>query len=307
MSDKIKIGTRGSKLALWQTHFVAGVLNKAGIQTEILAIETKGDKLLGQAFAEIGTKGIFTEELEEKLVAGELDIAVHSAKDMQTQLPEGLEIIAFTKREEPNDVLVSLDPDFKFKNSPEVLIGTSSTRRRAMLKYYYPEVKVADARGNLQTRFRKMEEGQFKAMILAYAGVHRMGFDKYIIEKLPLDKFVPAVGQGSIAIEASAGLSKSKKDKIRELLNHPETEMILKAERAFLNRLQGGCSIPAFGMAVFKGANLSLTGGIADLQGKELIKLEKSGNSADGVSMGITLAEEVLDAGGKRILSEFKK
>ena len=160
MSDTIKIGTRSSKLAMWQTEYIARLLNEGGLKTEIIQIETKGDKILNQPFAEIGTKGIFTEEIENKLVSGEIDIAVHSAKDMQSSLPNGLEILAFTEREEPCDVVVSLDKNFSLRDeSKAILVGTSSARRRAMLKYYFPHVEVTDARGNLQTRFRKMEEG----------------------------------------------------------------------------------------------------------------------------------------------------
>src|SRR4051812_14660441 len=169
MSETIKIGTRGSKLALWQTHYIAKILNDGGLKTEIIAIETKGDKNLGSTFAEIGTKGLFTEELEDQLRSRDIDIAVHSAKDMQSEMGEGLSIIAFTEREEANDVLVSFDKNASLTN-PDLLVGTSSTRRRAALKHFYPHINVTDARGNLQTRMRKMEEGKYGAMILAYAG-----------------------------------------------------------------------------------------------------------------------------------------
>lgn len=305
MENIIRIGTRSSKLALWQTDLIAGLLQKNGFQTEILAMETKGDKNLTTSFTEIGTKGVFTEELEGKLNTGEIDIAVHSAKDMQTVLPEGLEIIAFTERENPCDVLISFDKDFKLgKNT---IVGTSSTRRRAMLRHLFPGIEIKEARGNLQTRFRKLEEQQFQAMILAFAGVHRMGYDEHIIQKLPLNHYIPAVGQGSIAIEASQALDPGKKQTLRKILNHPYSETCLLAERAFLRKLEGGCSIPAFGLAELDGDTIHMKGGVISLDGKEIVREEETFTADNPEQGGLRLAEKVLGNGGAKILAEIKK
>ena len=305
MSETVRIGTRGSKLALWQAHYIAELLHKGGLKTEIVTMETKGDKILDTPFAEIGTKGLFTEELEEKLNAGEIDIAVHSAKDMQSELGEGLEIISYTKREEANDVVVSFDKKFSLSEANEVLVGTSSTRRRAILKHYYPHVKVTEARGNLQTRMRKMEEGKFQAMLLAYAGVHRMNYNEYIVAKLPLDVFTPAVGQGSIAIESSSSVKREKREFIRKLTNDVETEFCLRAERAFLRKLQGGCSIPVFALARLEKEKLVIDGGIISLDGKEMIRENLSRKKEEAEQLGIQLADKIFSMGGDRILKEI--
>jgi hydroxymethylbilane synthase len=307
MQNTVKIGTRGSKLALWQAYYIESLLQKGGLKTEIITIETKGDKILDQTLSEIGSKGLFTEELEIKLIKGEIDIAVHSAKDMPSELNEGLEIISFTEREKPNDILVSLDKNFTLENTAhEIVVGTSSTRRKAVLRRNYPHVKIVEARGNLQTRFRKMEEGHFQAMLLAYAGVHRMGFDDKIVKLFSLKEFTPAVGQGSIAIEASFSLDKTKKDKIRFLTNHSQTESCLIAERAFLKKLQGGCSVPLFALAELQSDTLSLHGGIISLDGKELLEETISGSITTAASLGEIVADNLLKKGGGIILESIK-
>jgi hydroxymethylbilane synthase len=303
--QKIKIGTRGSKLALWQANHIAGLLNSAGAGTEIITIETKGDKILNAPFAEIGTKGLFTEELEIKLRSQEIDIAVHSAKDMQSELGEDLIILAFTEREDANDVLVSYKKDISFTDK-NLIIGTSSTRRRAIIKYHYPHIELRDARGNLQTRMKKMEDGQFDGMILAYAGVHRMNYDQYIVQKLPLNIFTPAVGQGSIAIESAVSLNKEKKEIIRNAVNDPATETCLLTERAFLRTLQGGCSIPVFGLARLEGNIIHLTGGVLSLDGKTMIRDDIRGERKEPDKLGVELAEKILGMGGERILNEIR-
>lgn len=308
MSELIKIGTRASKLAIWQAEYVAGLLQKGGFQTELVTMDTKGDKVLNAPFAEIGTKGLFTEELEEKLFTGEIDIAVHSAKDMQSELREGLNIISFTEREESNDVLVSFDKNFSLADkSKEVLVGTSSTRRRALLMHYYPHVKITDARGNLQTRMKKMEEGKYQAMILAYAGVHRMNYHEHIISKLPLNIFTPAVGQGSIAIESSDTVSREKRERIRKLTNDPATEFCLLAERAFLRTLQGGCSIPVFALAHLMGEKIQVEGGVISLDGKNIIREKLTGPRSEADDLGTKLAEKIIASGGKKILEDIKQ
>jgi hydroxymethylbilane synthase len=303
--QKIRIGTRGSKLALWQANYIAGLLNATGAGTEIITIETRGDKILNAPFAEIGTKGLFTEELEIKLRSREIDIAVHSAKDMQSDLGEDLSILAFTAREDSNDVLVSYKKDISFTDK-NLIIGTSSTRRRAIIRHHYPHIELRDARGNLQTRMKKMEDGQFDGMILAYAGVHRMNYDQYIVQKLPLNIFTPAVGQGSIAIESAVSLNEEKKKIIRDAVNDPATEICLLTERAFLRTLQGGCSIPVFGLARLEGNMIHLTGGVLSLDGKTMIRDDIRGERKEPDKLGVELAEKILGMGGERILNEIR-
>lgn len=322
----IKLGTRGSKLALWQAYFIKETLEKGGLEVEIVIINTKGDQILDRSLSKIGSKGVFTEELEEQLRSGAIDIAQHSAKDLQSELADDLELIAFTEREKVNDVLVSFDKSLSLESGKPFVVGTSSTRRVAMLKHFYPHIKTVDMRGNLQTRMGKLESGVCDALLLAYAGVHRMGYMEHVAELIPTEKFTPAVGQGSVALECAVSLDPEKKAKIRELCNHLETEQQLLAERAFLKRLQGGCSIPVFGLAVSSkqlavsskqitdenNSNLvtdncsllTVTGGIVSLDGSEILKETVSGNNP--LELGEALAEKILSLGGDKMLAEIK-
>ncbi len=306
----IKLGTRGSKLALWQAEYIRETLEKGGLQVEIVIINTKGDQILDRSLSKIGSKGVFTEELEEQLRSGAIDIAQHSAKDLQSELSDDLELIAFTEREKVNDVLVSYDKSLRLDSGKPFIVGTSSTRRIAMLKHYYPHIQTVDMRGNLQTRMAKLESGVCDAIILAYAGVHRMGYEEHIAEMISTDKFTPAVGQGSVALECVVSLNAEKKAKIRELCNHTETEQQLLAERAFLRRLQGGCSIPVFGLAsqlsvISKQlSEISMVGGLISLNGSEILKETITGMNPEEI--GKTLAEKILNLGGDRILKEIK-
>ena len=210
MNKVFRIGTRGSKLALWQAEHVANLIKPSGYGTEIVPIETKGDKILNVSIAKIGSKGVFTEEIEEKLLDGSIDIAVHSAKDLSSELNDELELVAFTERELANDVLISPNKNIGLKNS-DIKVGTSSTRRVAFLKHFYPAITPVNIRGNLQTRLSKLQNGECDALLLAYAGVHRMGYDNLIVEKIETNYFVPSVGQGSIAIECHKKLNFGKK------------------------------------------------------------------------------------------------
>jgi hydroxymethylbilane synthase len=308
MSSVIKIGTRGSKLALWQAYHVEALLRKAGISSEIIIIDTKGDQVLDVSISKIGSKGVFTQELEDQLLDGRIDIAVHSAKDMQSNLAEEFEIIAFTEREKENDILLSAKKGISLSDSSRSLVlGTSSTRRIATLKHFYPHIKTVDVRGNLQTRIRKMEEGLCDALLLAYAGVHRMGYDDMIAEYLSLDEFTPAVGQGSVAIEAAKSLDSNSRQQIIQACNHTETEARLRAERAYLRVLEGGCSIPVFALASLENGQLVLNGGIVSLDGKQRITFRLDGSAKDPESLGQELSSKVLAAGGKEILEQIKK
>lgn len=308
MNKVIRIGTRGSKLALWQAYYVESLLQKGGFVTELDIIETKGDKILDVSLSKIGSKGLFTEELEDKLRSGEIDIAVHSAKDVQSHLDEDLELIAFTNREIVNDVLVGYDKSLTLKSGKSFVIGTSSVRRRAVLNHYYPHIKTVDMRGNLQTRLKKLEEGQCDVLLLAYAGVHRMEYDDKIIELLDLGEFTPAVGQGSVAIESSLHLDPQKTAAIKQLVNHEPTSVCLKAERALLKKLQGGCSIPVFGLSYEKDGKQYLDCGVASVDGKTMIRhqavREESETPED---LGIKAANKLIEMGALEVLDAIRK
>lgn len=306
MNKIIRIGTRGSKLALWQAEYVAELIKPSGCMTEIVPVETKGDKILDVTISKIGSKGVFTEELEAKLLDGSIDIAVHSAKDLASDLPDELELIAFTEREIANDVLISTLKTINLK-SDKLKIGTSSTRRVAFLKHFFPQCEAVPVRGNIQTRIKKMEEGECDALLLAYAGVHRLGYDNLIVEKLETSYFVPPVGQGSIAIECHKKLAFNKKEVIQRWVNHEETEDCIRTERSFLRTLQGGCSIPSFGYAYFEGNLVTLKAGIISLDGQQVVKLKRSSTIADSKELGEKIALEVLRNGGEKILNEIRQ
>lgn len=306
MNETIRIGTRGSKLALWQANYVAELIRPSGYRTEIVPIETRGDKILNVSIAKIGSKGVFTEEIEDKLLEGNIDIAVHSAKDLSSTLPDELEIIAFTEREVVNDVVVSTIKNFSLEDE-NITIGTSSTRRVAFIKHFYPAANTVSIRGNLQTRLAKLEAGECDALILAYAGVHRMGYDSLITEQIETSYFVPPVGQGSIAIECHKKLSFEKKEIIQRWVNDVSTEDCIRTERAFLKTLEGGCSIPSFGYAWLEGGMVTLKAGIISLDGQEVIKIKRSAPVDDGKDLGKSIANEVLAKGGDRILSEIRR
>lgn len=299
----IRIVTRKSKLALWQAEDVAKKLQEAGATTELIPIETKGDKVLDVTIAKIGSKGVFTEELEEMLAEKKADIAVHSAKDLQSALPQGFLLLSLTAREQAHDVLIS----YKKVNLDEPLtVGTSSTRRVAMLRHYYPHFRTTSVRGNLQTRIRKMEEGACDALMLAYAGVHRMALDHLIRFEFPVDIFTPPVGQASIGIECHDQLDPDKKDFIINALNHAETALCIGAERAFLKKLEGGCSIPSFALARLHDVNITLTCGLIGLDGQLIIRKTGTSTFEQGEKLGKDLATELLRDGGEELLLEIK-
>ncbi|WP_151085871.1 hydroxymethylbilane synthase [Hymenobacter baengnokdamensis] len=308
MSDPtIRLATRASRLALWQTEHVAALLKQAGLNTEIVPMQTTGDQVLDRSLAKIGSKGVFTEELEESLRRGDTHLAIHSAKDVQSTLPPDLELLAFLEREQVNDVVISFQEDFDISRSG-ILLGTSSTRRKALLRRFYPLANTAEARGNLQTRIRKLEEGQYDALVLAYAGVHRMGYDHLIRHYLPTNTFVPPVGQGSIAVESSRFLGEELKNRIRQALDHPATHRCLLAERAFLRTMEGGCSIPSFALATLTPAgDVRLHGGLISLSGEEYIDAVQTAPAAQAEGLGMAVADYVLAHGGTAILASIRE
>jgi len=302
---KVKIGTRNSALAIWQANYIGSYLEKAGLNYELIAISTKGDQILDRSLSKIGSKGVFTEELEQMLRNGDIDIAQHSAKDLPSTLPEDLQLIAFTEREKSHDVLLSLDPNFTLNTPGPHQIGTSSTRRRAFLGHLYPSLKPVEMRGNLQTRLEKLKNGDCDAMILAYAGVYRMGMSAYITEHLPLDQFIPAVGQGSVAIQCAKTLSTDLQNIIRSACNHEATEICILAERELLSKLDGGCSVPVYGHAHIEKDVVNLTGGVLSLDGQQKIEFSLVGKNP--IELGQKLADQLIGVGASDLLKEIRR
>lgn len=302
---KLRIGTRGSLLALKQTEIVAERLMKtfSDLDIEIVKIKTKGDKITDAPLAKIGGKGLFVKEIEEALQRGEVDIAVHSLKDMPTELPSGLYIAGVLKRESPADAFIS-DKVNSISELPEgAVIGTSSLRRQSIIKKYYPHLRVEILRGNLDTRIRKMRSGMYDGIIVAYAGLIRMGWESEAREILPTDIFIPSAGQGVICIEA-----REKDEGIRELLKgicDEKTFIEIKAERAFLTKLRGGCQVPMGVHAEVNDGKILIRAFISDLDGKRFIKEEIEGNSEEGERLGEKLGEIILEKGGEEILREI--
>lgn len=308
MKEKFIIGTRESKLALWQAKFVALLLHQNGLETAIKPIKTIGDKVLNVSISKLGDKGVFTQAIEEELLVGTIDIAVHSAKDLPSDLGTNFEIIAFTQRIYPNDVVLSNHEAHNIYNHQKAIkIGTSATRRTALLKHYFPHVQPVTIRGNLHTRIHKMKEGHCDALLLSLAGVHAMKFTAMIVNVLPVHQFIPAVGQGAIAVQVAHHLPARKKALIRRCINHNETEINILAERAFLKSMKGGCSIPVFAMATTKKEELTIRGGVISLNGKQCIQEVLTDQKDNNIALGIQLANLIRQKGGKKIITEIKQ
>ncbi|MBS4027481.1 MAG: hydroxymethylbilane synthase [Ignavibacteriales bacterium] len=307
MKTKIVIGTRGSKLAVWQTEFVKSQLEKyfPEIIFEINIIKTTGDKILDSPLSQIGDKALFTKELENALLKKEIDFAVHSLKDLPTQLPNGLTLASVLEREKPNDVLISKN-NLKLSELPKnAIAATGSLRRTSQLLHYRNDLQIIDLRGNVDTRFKKFDESSWTAMLLAYAGVKRMNYENRIAEIISTDILLPAVGQAAIGIETR--IDDTQTIEVVMKLNHNETEICVKAERAFLRRLEGGCQIPIGANVHLVNDKLFLDGLIASLNGKILLRDSVNGKIEEAESLGISLAETLLAKGGNKILDEIRK
>lgn len=303
--NTIHIGTRDSLLALWQAEWVRDRLKGIYPDTEFILVpmKTKGDKILDVPLAKIGDKGLFTKELENGLLEGKIDLAVHSLKDMPTLLPSGLEIAACCEREEPRDVFLSKDGTSLTDLPQGSIIGTSSLRRKAQLHHYRPDLIFADLRGNLQTRWRKLEESQMAGIVLAAAGVKRLGWEERITEIIPEEIMLSAVGQGSIAIEIA-----SERADIRPIvkaLSHPETELAVRSERVLMRRLEGGCQIPIGGFAMVQEGEVFLKGMVASLDGQRVLKASATGQDPEQV--GNLVAEKLIAQGALEILNDIRK
>ncbi|HXU36517.1 MAG TPA: hydroxymethylbilane synthase [Blastocatellia bacterium] len=307
MTDKIRIGTRGSQLALWQTNWVKSRIEKhhPGIEVEITVISTKGDRVLDVSLPKLGEqgKGLFTKELEDAIFEHRVDLAVHSLKDLPTELPAGLVIGAICEREDVRDALIARDPIRSVGELPQrAVIGTSSLRRQAQLRRARPDLIVEPVRGNVDTRLRKLDEGAFDAIVLAAAGLRRLGHANRITEHLSEDFMLPAVGQGALAIETRA--DDAVIDEIVSALDHEPTRLACRAERAFLKGLGGGCLVPIAAHATINaGGTMLLTGLVASPDGSEALRDRQSGPSSDAEAIGQRLADELLSRGADRILN----
>jgi hydroxymethylbilane synthase len=305
--DKIVIGSRGSKLALIQANWVKSQLEKDNKEIEftIEIIKTTGDKITDVPLSKIGSIGLFTKELEDALLDKKIDLVVHSAKDMATEIPDGLEIGAITKREDPRDALISKG-NKSLKDLPQnAKLGTSSLRRKAQVLAYRPDLEILDLRGNLDTRLQKLETGDLDAILVAMAGLTRLGCADKATEVIPYDIMLPAVGQGALCIEI-----RENDEQIKDLLKvvlHYDTRFAVMAERVLLHRLQGGCQIPVGAHAeIIFPVNIKMEAVVCSLDGKTVIRDSVVGKVDDYSVMGLDLANKLLGRGGRQILEDIR-
>jgi hydroxymethylbilane synthase len=296
----LRIGSRGSQLALWQANHISALLRERGHQVEIDVIKTTGDKITDVALAKVGTKGMFTKEIEEALLAHRVDLAVHSLKDLPTELAPEFEIAAITKRENPRDAFLSRHFDSIADLPHKARVGTSSLRRQAQLKAIRPDLEVFPLRGNVDTRLRKLEEGEYDAIILASAGLNRLGLTQRIRTILSEDVMCPAAGQGALGIEIRAGDAAMREH--LKFLDDPAARASTTAERALLNELGGGCQVPIGAFAEVRDGIVKLTGVVARPDGSTVLRDIRTGS--DPKVLGETLGRSLLDRGGKEILEE---
>lgn len=298
---QLRIGSRGSQLALWQANHISALLRERGHQVEIEIIKTTGDKITDVALAKVGVKGMFTKEIEEALAEGRVDLAVHSLKDLPTELPAGFEMAAITRRENPNDVFLSVKHN-NLKELPRgARVGTSSLRRQAQLKVARADLQVHPLRGNVDTRIRKLEDGEYDAIILAAAGLNRLGRTQLVREVLSADFMCPAAGQGALGIEIRAGDVKMRE--ILRFLDDADARATTTCERALLNQLGGGCQVPIGAHAeVVANGRMLLTAVVARPDGSKLLR--ETQNGADPEQLGIQVGQTLLRKGADAILQE---
>ncbi len=301
----LTIATRGSQLALAQARWVAAALEQRepGLKVELLVLKTKGDKILEVPLAQVGGKGLFVKEIEDALLDGRAQMAVHSMKDVPAELPAGLILAGVSRREDPGDVLIARAGGSLPDLPPGPTVGTSSLRRQAQLKALRPDARVVNLRGNVETRLRKLKEQNLDAIILAAAGLNRLGLMRPGYHRLDPDVFLPAVGQGALGLECRA--DDPETCRLVGLLNHPECAAAVAAERAFLARLEGGCQVPIAGHARVEGDQVVLAGLVADLEGVRVHRAQGRAARDQAAALGVRVAEEVLEAGGREILQEL--
>ncbi|MCL1980138.1 MAG: hydroxymethylbilane synthase [Proteobacteria bacterium] len=302
MKTSLRIGTRASLLAVTQSTWVKDQIERAhpSIRVELVKITTKGDRILDVPLAKVGGKGLFVKEIEDALLAGEVDLAVHSMKDVPTELPAGLHIGIIPQRETARDAFLSVKYDSIAALPEGAKVGTSSLRRRSQLAALRPDLSIVDLRGNIDTRLRKLDDGLFDAIILAGAGLHRLGLAARITALLDPDLMLPAISQGALGLELRSNDAELLAN--LQFLHHPATAVAVAAERAFLLRLEGGCQVPIGAHATLAGDTLTLTGLIARVDGRELIKDQAAASAEEAAKLGSTLAETLLARGGKAIL-----
>jgi len=298
----LRIGTRGSKLALTQSQWVKEKVEAKypGVHVELVRIKTTGDKILDAPLSKVGGKGLFVKEIEEALIDKRVDLAVHSMKDVPAELPDALMLSTFPEREDPRDALIAKGERTLDQLPQEAKVGTSSLRRAAQLLHMRPDLNLIPLRGNVDTRLRKLESEGLNAIILAAAGLKRLGFEKHITQIIPSDQVLPAIGQGALGLEIRREDKQTLK--LIDFLNHESTEVTVRAERAFLKKLEGGCQVPIAGFATLENDNVNFTGMVAELDGTRLIKDNITGEKDQAEELGITLAERLLDAGAGEIL-----
>lgn len=296
----LRIGSRGSQLALWQANHVAGLLREQGHTVSIDVIKTTGDKILDVALAKVGTKGMFTKEIEEALAAGRIDLAVHSMKDVPTAIPSGLAFPAVCRREDVRDCLVSASGAKLAELPAGARVGTSSLRRQSQLRHYRPDLDLRQLRGNVDTRLRKLEQGEYDVIALAKAGLDRLGWSARVTEVLSTDVSLPAVGQGALGIEARAGDAEVLA--VLERLDHAETRAAVMAERALLAELEGGCQVPMGAWARMEHGELVLEACVLSMDDAERIRKRAVGALEQPEALGRELARSLLAAGADRIL-----
>jgi hydroxymethylbilane synthase len=297
---RLRIGSRGSQLALWQANHISALLRQHGHKVEIEILKTTGDKITDVALAKVGTKGMFTKEIEEALAHGRVDLAVHSLKDLPTEVPDGFEIAAITEREDPRDVFCS----GKYKSIDDLpcgaRVGTSSLRRQAQLKALRPDLDIHPLRGNVDTRLRKLEAGDYDAVILAAAGLNRLGKTELVRQVIPAEIMCPAAGQGALAIEIRAGDSVTRQH--LAFLDDDAARVTTTCERALLNKLGGGCQVPIGAFAELRERRLHLQAIVARPDGSKLLR--ESQDSSDPVQLGEAVGQVLLLRGGDAILDE---
>lgn len=302
--QKLTIATRGSALALWQANHIKDLLmaEHPGLTVELLKIKTKGDKILDVPLAKVGGKGLFVKEIEEALLDGRAQLAVHSMKDVPTELPDGLEVGIIPEREASTDSLLSVKYDGLTGLPEGAVVGTSSLRRQSQLAALRPDLEIKWLRGNLDTRVRKLMDGEYDAIVVATAGLNRLKLSAPKQEILGPPEFLPAVAQGALGIE----YRKNNRDvqDMLAFLDHQPTKYQVLAERGFLTGLDGGCQVPIAAWSVIDGDTVHLTGFVADVDGSRPIRLEAQGHVDKAWDIGMSLAEQVLEAGGKTILDE---
>lgn len=303
MSRTIRIATRDSLLALWQADYVSAALKTAhpGLEVELIKMKSRGDKILDTPLAKIGGKGLFVKELEEGMLRGDADIAVHSMKDVPMEFPEGLHLAVICDREDPRDAFVSNTYQSLDQLPEGAIVGTSSLRRQCQLLDIRPDLQIRFLRGNVQTRLRKLDDGEYDAIILASAGLIRLELGERITDFIETTAMLPAVGQGAVGIECRVD-----DDEIHRLLaplNHAETFTRVSAERAMNHRLEGGCQVPIAGFAELNGDQISMRGLVGEPDGTKSIRAEINGPAAEAISLGEKLADDLLSQGAGEILA----